>query len=68
MYRWHITDPIYFEKNLKITVGDLGWESTDRKAGYAALQDDISSVAFGYQMPPAEKMHPLPSVEELVII
>ena len=68
MYRWHITDPIYFEKDLKITVQDLGWASTDRKAGYAALQDDISSVAFWYQMTPAEKMHPLPEAEELVII
>ncbi len=68
MYRWHITDPIYFEKDLKITIQDLGWASTDRKAGYAALQDDISSVAFWYQMTPATQMHSLPSAEDLVII
>lgn len=25
MYRWHITDPIRFEKDLKVTIQDLGW-------------------------------------------
>ncbi|HMR58575.1 MAG TPA: DUF2961 domain-containing protein, partial [Cyclobacteriaceae bacterium] len=25
MYRWHITDPIRFEKDLRITIQDLGW-------------------------------------------
>ena len=68
MYRWHVTDPIYFEKDLKITIQDLGWASTDRSAGYAALQDDISSVCFWYQMTPAERMHTLPDADDLVII
>ena len=68
MYRWHLTDPVYFEKDLRITIQDLGWASTDRSLGYAALQDDISSVAFWYQMIPAEAMHSFPDAEELVII
>ena len=25
LYRWHILDPIRFEKDLKITIQDLGW-------------------------------------------
>ena len=26
MYRWHVTDPIYFEKDLKVTIQALGWQ------------------------------------------
>lgn len=25
MYRWHIMDPIRFEKDLKVTIQALGW-------------------------------------------
>ena len=45
LYRWHITDPIYFEKDLKVTIQALGWRSGNR---YLPLQDDISSTAFFY--------------------
>ena len=46
MYRWHINDPIYFKKDIKITMQALGWRS-DRR--YLPLQDDIASVAYWYQ-------------------
>lgn len=45
MYRWHITDPVYFKENLKVTIQALGWRSEGR---YLPLQDDISSVAYWY--------------------
>ncbi|MBR4279030.1 MAG: DUF2961 domain-containing protein, partial [Clostridia bacterium] len=45
LYRWHITDPIYFEKDIKVTIQALGWRSGNR---YLPLQDDISSVAYWY--------------------
>ena len=45
MYRWHITDPVYFEEDLKVTIQALGWRSEGR---YLPLQDDISSVAYWY--------------------
>lgn len=45
MYRWHITDPIYFKEDLKVTIQALGWRSEGR---YRPLQDDISSVAYWY--------------------
>lgn len=45
MYRWHVMDPIYFEKNLRVTIQALGWRSEKR---YLPLQDDISSVAYWY--------------------
>ena len=46
MYRWHITDPIYFDSNIRVTIQALGWRSGGR---YLPLCDDISSVAFWYQ-------------------
>lgn len=45
LYRWHITDPIYFKKDLCVTIQALGWRSEGR---YLPLQDDISSVAYWY--------------------
>lgn len=49
LYRWHITDPIRFEKNLKVTIQALGWHSGGR---YLPLQDDIASTVFWYQREP----------------
>jgi len=49
MYRWHIVDPIRFEKSLRITIQDLGWKSGGR---YLQQQSDISSVVFWYQAEP----------------
>jgi hypothetical protein len=48
LYRWHITDPIRFEKDLRVTIQDLGWQSGGR---YKKLEDSISTVAFWYQTP-----------------
>lgn len=64
MYRWHITDPIYFKKNLKVTIQALGWKSQHR---YLQLRDDISSVAFWYQDTVCQNFPPLPCFDELAI-
>lgn len=65
MYRWHITDPIRFEKDLKVTIQALGWRDGGR---YLPLQDDISSVAFWYQDQPVESMPELLDQDALEII
>lgn len=57
MYRWHIKDPIRFEKDLRVTIQALGWRSGRR---YLPLQDDISSTVFWYQ---AEPHRPYPRFE-----
>ncbi len=62
MYRWHISDPIRFEKDLKVTIQALGWRSGGR---YLPLKDDISSVAFWYQTEPHKKFPELPGKDEL---
>jgi len=56
MYRWHILDPVRFEKDLRITIQALGW----RGGRYLPLQDDISSVAFWYQTEPHVKFPEFP--------
>jgi hypothetical protein len=59
MYRWHIMDPIRFEKDLRVTVQALGWGSGGR---YLPLQDDIASVAYWYQTLPTAPFPKLPEV------
>ena len=55
MYRWHITDPIRFEEELRITIQALGWRSSRR---YLPLQDDIASVADWHQTLPTAPFPP----------
>lgn len=49
LYRWHILDPIRFEKNLKVTIQALGWWPNGK---FQPLADDIASVAYWYQSEP----------------
>ena len=65
MYRWHITDPIRFEQDLKVTCQALGWMSGGR---YHPLQDDIASVAFWYQTLPTAEFPKLGTPDELEVI
>lgn len=64
MYRWHIMDPVRFEKDLKITIQDLGWKN-DRR--YLPRRDDFYSVAYWYQEQPAKSFPKLPSREEMSV-
>jgi hypothetical protein len=64
MYRWHISDPIRFEKDLKVTIQALGWRNGGK---YLPLQDDIASVVFWYQTEPHQKFPALPTKEKLEV-
>jgi hypothetical protein len=70
MYRWHIPDPVRFEKDLKVTIQALGWREGAHgiHTHYLPLQDDISSVAFWYQTIPAAPFPTLPDREYLEVI
>jgi len=65
MYRWHLTDPVRFTSDLRVTVQALGWRSGGR---YLPLQDDIASVAFWYQALPTSAFPALPDADGLEII
>jgi len=56
LYRWHITDPIRFEQDLRVTIQALGWQQGGK---YLPLVDNISSVAFWYQTEPHAPYPPL---------
>lgn len=66
LYRWHLTDPVRFKKDIRITIQALGWH-TDRRHRYKALHDDIASVAYWYQLGVGKKFPPLPSRDELEV-
>jgi len=45
LYRWHITDPIRFEEDLKVTIQALGWQKTaEGRSAYLQLEADISAA------------------------
>ena len=64
LYRWHIMDPIRFEKELKVTIQDLGWRHDGR---YLQQHSDISSVVYWYQSEPHQPFPKLPSKNDLEV-
>jgi hypothetical protein len=55
LYRFHIEDPIPFEKSIRVTI----------EHGHANnLSHDYSSTAYWYQIEPHKPFRPLPPVEE----
>jgi hypothetical protein len=61
LYRWHIQDPICFQKDLKVTIQALGWYPNKK---YKPLDDDIASVAYWYQTEPHEKFPVFPELKK----
>lgn len=64
MYRWHLTDPIRFKRDLRVTIQALGWRGNGE---YLPLQDDISSVVYWYQTEPHGKFPALPGRDYLEV-
>ena len=64
LYRWHILDPVRFEKDLKITIQDLGWRQGGR---YLQQQSNIASTCFWYQADPHTSFPKLPSWQQLEV-
>jgi hypothetical protein len=62
MYRWHIVDPVRFEKDLRITIQDLGWRAN---GAYLPQRSNIASVAYWYQTEPHNPFPKLPEKHEL---
>ena len=64
LYRWHIMDPIRFEKDFKVTIQDLGWR---HDGSYLQQKSDISSTVFWYQSEPHAPFPKLPSKNDLEV-
>ena len=55
-YRFHILDPIFFSKDLRITMQQIGMSNE----WHFERQDDISTVAYWYQGEPHAPFPELP--------
>ncbi len=66
LYRFHVLDPVYFDKKFKATIQALGWHN--RNQYYMPLQDDISATAYWYQTEPHKPLKPLPDFYGLEIV
>ncbi|WP_342645448.1 glycoside hydrolase family 172 protein [Mucilaginibacter sp. CSA2-8R] len=64
LYRWHILDPVRFDKDLKITIQDIGWRYFNR---YLLQHSDIATVAYWYQLEPHAKFPKFPSKDDLEV-
>lgn len=64
LYRWHLLDPIRFEKDLKVTIQDLGWRSEGR---YLQQRSDVASTIFWYQTEPHAAFPVLPGKDVLEV-
>jgi len=58
MYRWHLPDPIYWQKEARITIQQIAWQK-----GLAETQDDWSTATFWYEPVPSAPLPVMPNVE-----
>lgn len=68
-YRWHVPDPIVFQKSLRFEIEHKGVvfnEDGSVKSAFGERRDDFSSVAYWYQIEPHAPMAPLPPAKERV--
>ncbi len=64
-YRWHLNDPVRFQKSLRVTVEHKGWVPGDEKPdgkihGHTERFDDFATVAFWYQLGQPKRFASLP--------
>jgi len=58
MYRWHLPDPIAWQKEARITIQQIAW-----KNGLAETVDDWSAATFWYEPTPSAALPALPDVK-----
>jgi len=68
-YRWHVADPIVFQKRLKVAIERMGWIAIDENPDHKSIswnerQDDYSSVAFWYQVGEPKRFATVPPCAE----
>ncbi len=63
-YRWHVLDPVGFDKSLKVTIEHKGNRAEDTEGFYVERPDFLNSVAFWYQVGQAKRFGNLPVYPE----
>jgi hypothetical protein len=61
LYRWHSRDPIFWHKDVRITVQQIG-----NRKGYYERSDDYNVTTFWYEPIPSEKLPQMPPFEKRV--
>jgi len=60
MYRWHLKDPIYYKKDCRVTIQQIGCCLYER-------DDDWSVATFWYEPIPSAPLPKMPSVKERTV-
>jgi len=64
MYRWHLTDPIYWQQECRVTIQQIG-HSRD-KGGLYEREDDWCCATFWYEPVPSASLPVMPDVNERI--
>jgi hypothetical protein len=72
LYRWHLNDPIRFNRSVKFKIEHKGWMSADETEsgkvdGHIEREDDIATVAFWYQLGQPKRFTVMPPCKERVL-
>jgi len=62
MYRWHLSDPIYWQRECRITIQQIGYGREHKPGSGPGLyerQDDWSTATFWYEPVPSDPLPPL---------
>lgn len=67
-YRWHVQDPLVFEKSIRFTIEHYGWLPVDEnpkgvRDSWNEREDDFASVAYWYQVGPTKKFANVPDAK-----
>lgn len=57
MYRWHLPDPIFWQKECRVTIQQIAWRD-----GLAETSDDWSTATFWYEPIPSQPLPDFPDV------
>ncbi len=71
-YRWHVQDPIVFQRSIRVTLEHWGWISTDenreqKSHSWNEREDDYASVAYWYQTGKPSRFPAVPPARERVL-
>jgi len=58
MYRWHLPDPVAWQREARITIQQIAW-----KGRLAETTDDWSTATFWYEPVPSEALPAMPDVK-----
>ena len=61
LYRWHVPDPIRFEKDFRMTLQSIEFS----EYGNRIRHDEYATVAYWYQTLPTQKLAPLPAPSDM---